>query len=70
MFNLDSIKFLVSGGKYYFHSPMWSYVKTMSCDGRHLRFSINTKNTHFVKDNPRHIPAMFAFKLFIGFRLE
>jgi hypothetical protein len=27
----------------------WSYVKTMSCSGRHLGIPINIKNTKFVK---------------------
>jgi hypothetical protein len=30
----------------------WSYVKTMSCSGSHLRITINIKNTKFVKDLP------------------
>ena len=44
-FNLGSIRFLISGKYYFFHFPTWSYryVKTMSCDSGHLRFSINIK---------------------------
>jgi hypothetical protein len=29
-------------------------------------FMIDTKNTHFRKDNPRNIPAKFVFKEFCG----
>ena len=47
----------------------WSYVKTMSCSGRHLGIPINIKNTKFVKDLPM-IDAQFRFNQCNSFREE
>ena len=44
------------------HLPISSYAKTMSCGGSHLRFQIDTKNTHFVKDHSMNMPAIFVVK--------
>lgn len=46
-----------------------SQLKT-SCGGYHLGFR-SPQNTHFVKDYPRNIPALFVVKFFgnIGFEL-
>ena len=43
MFSLASIKFLEYVNNFFFIFPM--YVKTMSCDCIHFRFSINKKKT-------------------------
>ena len=53
--------------KYIFHFPIRSNFKTMSSDGSHLGFLIDIKKkpTHFVWDQPRHIPAKFPFKWYI-----
>ena len=47
----------------------WSYVKTMSCSGSHLKITINIKNTKFVKDLPM-IDAQFRFNQCNSFREE
>jgi hypothetical protein len=47
----------------------WSYVKTMSCSGSHLRITINIKNTKFVKDFPM-IDAQYRFNQCNSFREE
>ena len=52
--SLGSIKFLVFIFSY---CPTPLHVKTVFCYDGNLGFFINTKNTHFVKDHPRHIPA-------------
>jgi hypothetical protein len=47
---------------FFFHFPILSYFKTtcISCSDSHLRFLINTQNTHFVKDNSNNIPAILC----------
>ena len=47
----------------------WSYVKTMSCGGSHLRIPINIKNPKFVEDLPM-IDAQFRFNQCNSFRKE
>ena len=65
--SLGSIKFLVFIFSY---CPTPLHAKTVFCCDGDLGSFINTKNTHFVKDHPRHIPVKPAFKWFICFRLE
>jgi hypothetical protein len=40
------------------------YDKTIHCSGGHHRFSIETNNTHFVKDHPRNISVNLSFSGF------
>jgi hypothetical protein len=52
-----------------FYPHNWSFVKTMSCSGRHLGITINIKNTTFVKDLPM-TDAQFRFNQCNSFREE
>ena len=56
--------------KFFEHFPIRSYVKTISTDGGHLEFPIDTKNITFVKVQPMTIHATFALNWFTGYRRE
>ena len=66
--------------RFFSHFPLASYVKKkpdilqwwiswMSCSGEYLEFTIDTKNTHFIKNHPRNIPAKFSVKWISDFRV-
>jgi len=56
------MQWLFPASNFFLNFPIRSYLKTMSRDGNHLAFLIDTTKTHFVQDHPRNILAKFAVK--------